>query len=149
MGLLSFSTLGHVSKMLKTTIFDLAMKLNVVYSLWMMSTKRSRYPSEALRYLELNCHVLVLHVVTELTHFVSFLTQLRRQLDEKEVLYAHETEGCTWHPEFGGWMIESTPSRPYSKYASDLLRVERNMILRRRRLLSLLKPNEIAPYVRC
>ena len=93
--------------------------------------------------------MLVLHVVTELTHIVSFLTQLRRQLDEKEVLYAHETEGCTWHPEFGGWMIESTPSRPYSKYASDLLRVERNMILRRRRLLSLLKPNEIAPYVRC
>ena len=44
-------------------------------------------------------------------------------------------------------MIESTPSRPYSKYASDLLRVERNMILRRRRLLSLLRPNEIAPYV--
>lgn len=76
------------------------------------------------------------------------ILKLRRQLDEKEYLYAHETEGCTWHPEFGGWMIESTPSRPYSKYASDLLRVERNMILRRRRLLSLLKPNEIAPYVR-
>lgn len=73
--------------------------------------------------------------------------QLRQQLIEKEHQYSHESEGCTWHPEFGGWMIESTPSRPYSKFASDLLRVERNMILRRRRLLSLLKPNEIAPYV--
>ena len=57
-------------------------------------------------------------------------------------------EGGTWHPEFGGWMIESTPSRPYNKFASDLLRVERNMIVRRRRLLSVLAPDEIAPYVR-
>jgi glutamate--cysteine ligase catalytic subunit len=75
------------------------------------------------------------------------MAQLRAALIEKEHQFAHEMEGCTWHPEFGGWMIESTPSRPYNKFASDLLRVERNMILRRRRLLSLLKPDEIAPYV--
>ena len=72
---------------------------------------------------------------------------MRALLDEKEAKHAHENEGCTWHPEFGGWMIESTPSRPYSKYANDLLRVERNMILRRRRLLTVLKENEIAPTV--
>jgi glutamate--cysteine ligase catalytic subunit len=46
-------------------------------------------------------------------------------------------------------MIESTPSKPYSNYAADLLRVERNMILRRRRILSVLKPNEISPTVTC
>jgi glutamate--cysteine ligase catalytic subunit len=74
--------------------------------------------------------------------------QLRKLLIEKEKQFEHEMEGCTWHPEFGGWMIESTPSRPYSKFASDLLRVERNMIVRRRRLLSVLEPDEIAPYVR-
>ena len=34
-----------------------------------------------------------------------------------------------------------------TNYASDLLRVERNMVLRRRRLLSVLKDNEIAPTV--
>jgi glutamate--cysteine ligase catalytic subunit len=45
-------------------------------------------------------------------------------------------------------MIESTPSRPYNQYVSDLLRVERNMLLRRRRLISVLAPNEIAPTVR-
>lgn len=44
-------------------------------------------------------------------------------------------------------MIESTPRRPYSGYAIDLLRVERNMRLRRRRLLTALLPNEIAPTV--
>lgn len=62
---------------------------------------------------------------------------------------SHQSEGCTWHPEFGNWMIESTPSKPYNNYASDLLRVERNMVLRRRRLLSVLRENEIAPYVTC
>lgn len=62
---------------------------------------------------------------------------------------SHQSEGCTWHPEFGNWMIESTPSKPYNNYASDLLRVERNMILRRRRLLSVLREDEIAPYVTC
>ncbi len=44
-------------------------------------------------------------------------------------------------------MVESTPSRPYSGYAADLLRVERSMILRRRRLLAGLNENEIAPTV--
>lgn len=58
----------------------------------------------------------------------AFIEQLRLSLIEKENLFAHESEGCTWHPEFGGWMIESTPSRPYTNYVSDLLRVERNMV---------------------
>lgn len=70
-------------------------------------------------------------------------------MSEKELLFSHESEGATWHPEFGGWMVESTPRRPYTNYVSDLLRVERNMLLRRRRLLSVLRPNEIAPLVTC
>ena len=56
-------------------------------------------------------------------------------------------EGCTWNPEFGAWMVEATPSKPYANFVSDLLRVERNMLLRRKRLLSVLTPNEIAPLV--
>lgn len=36
-----------------------------------------------------------------------------------------------------------------TNYASDLLRVERNMVLRRRRLLSVLNKDEIAPTVTC
>ena len=46
-------------------------------------------------------------------------------------------------------MVESTPSRPYTGYASDLLRIERNMVVRRRRLLAALKEDEIAPTVTC
>jgi glutamate--cysteine ligase catalytic subunit len=53
-----------------------------------------------------------------------------------------------WHPEYGAWMVESTPSRPYTGYAPDLLRIERNMTLRRNRILTALKENEIVPTVR-
>ena len=42
-------------------------------------------------------------------------------------------------------MVEGTPSRPYGGYAADLCRVERNMRLRRRRLLSELAEDEICP----
>jgi len=68
-------------------------------------------------------------------------------LNTKEASHQHHVEGCNWVPEYGAWMIESTPRRPYSGYAIDLLRVERNMRLRRRRLLTALLPNEIAPTV--
>lgn len=62
---------------------------------------------------------------------------------------SHLVEGCIWHPEFGSWMVEATPSIPYGNFSTDLLRVERNMNLRRRRLLAALRPNEIVPYVTC
>eukprot|EP00557_Chaetoceros_sp_GSL56_P002214 CAMPEP_0176500564 /NCGR_PEP_ID=MMETSP0200_2-20121128/13630_1 /TAXON_ID=947934 /ORGANISM="Chaetoceros sp., Strain GSL56" /LENGTH=935 /DNA_ID=CAMNT_0017899263 /DNA_START=602 /DNA_END=3409 /DNA_ORIENTATION=- len=68
-------------------------------------------------------------------------------LKDKEESHQHHVEGCNWVPEYGAWMIESTPRRPYSGYAIDLLRVERNMRLRRRRLLTALKEDEIAPTV--
>ena len=57
--------------------------------------------------------------------------------------------GCAWVPEYGSWMVEATPAKPYSAYASDLVTVERNMRLRRARLLSVLRPNEICPTVPC
>jgi hypothetical protein len=37
--------------------------------------------------------------------------ELREILEAKEKTVEHQSEGVTWHPEFGGWMIESTPSR--------------------------------------
>ena len=44
-------------------------------------------------------------------------------------------------------MVEATPSRPYTGFSTDLLRVERNMRLRRKRILTVLNKNEIAPTV--
>lgn len=42
-------------------------------------------------------------------------------------------------------MVEATPKRPYTGFTTDLLRVERNMRLRRRRLLTELRDDEVAP----
>jgi len=53
--------------------------------------------------------------------------------------------GCSWHQEYGSWMVEGTPSAPYSGYTVSLVQVEQNMRLRRARLLSALRDDEIAP----
>jgi len=55
--------------------------------------------------------------------------------------------GANWMPEYGSWMVESTPHVPYSGYTEDLLNVEKNMRLRRTRLKSVLDEGEIAPTV--
>ena len=51
-------------------------------------------------------------------------------------------------PEYGSWMLEGTPKRPLRGLTTSLTRVERNMRLRRRRLLATLAEDEIAPTVR-
>eukprot|EP01084_Bolivina_argentea_P241701 405675_1 len=68
--------------------------------------------------------------------------EVLEDLRAKEVAAAHarknEEEGCIWHPEYGAWMIEGTPLKPYQGLSTDLHRVESNMRLRRRHLLSVL-----------
>lgn len=67
------------------------------------------------------------------------------ELNRKETLNNNKGEGCHFVPEYGAWMIEATPKRPYTGYTSDLLRVERSMRLRRKRMLTALGENEVAP----
>jgi len=98
---------------------------------------------------EIECGIFVINAKSKSIKLQLRGAELLELLQQNELKVMHQSEGCTWHPEFGTWMIESTPSRPYSNYATDLLRVERNMILRRRRLLASLQPNEIAPTVTC
>jgi len=73
--------------------------------------------------------------------------EIMDELNRKEKLNEQMVEGCTWVPEYGAWMVEATPNRPYTGYTTDLLRVERNMRLRRKRFLTVLGENEIAPTV--
>jgi glutamate--cysteine ligase catalytic subunit len=96
---------------------------------------------------EIECGIFAIDHTNKTVKLSIRSAELRALLSEKEIEHVHQTEGATWQPEFGAWMIESTPSRPYSNYANDLLRVERNMIIRRRRLLAALHSNEIAPTV--
>ena len=69
------------------------------------------------------------------------------ELNRKESENKQIVEGCNWVPEYGAWMVEATPNRPYTGFTTDLLRVERNMRLRRKRILTVLKPEEIAPTI--
>eukprot|EP00438_Fugacium_kawagutii_P002573 Skav219261 [mRNA] locus=scaffold1380:6406:13059:- [translate_table: standard] len=43
----------------------------------------------------------------------------------------HAFRGCTWHQEYGSWMLEGTPDLPYGGYTMSLASVEQNMRLRR------------------
>jgi glutamate--cysteine ligase catalytic subunit len=49
---------------------------------------------------------------------------------------------ASWHPEYGRYMIEGVPTRPYKHNITDLLCVERDMIARRRQVSKYLRPNE-------
>ncbi len=69
------------------------------------------------------------------------------ELNRKESENKQIVEGCNWVPEYGAWMVEATPNRPYTGYTTDLLRVERNMRLRRKRILTALHEDEIAPTI--
>ena len=40
--------------------------------------------------------------------------QIMDDLNDKEKSHLHRMEGCHWVPEYGGWMIEATPNRPYT-----------------------------------
>jgi len=66
---------------------------------------------------------------------------------EKE---AEEKAGCgtcppsvIFHPEYGRFMIETTPSGPYGGYTRDLRCVEANMRVRREKIKKFTKPGEI------
>jgi len=72
-------------------------------------------------------------------------SEVLEKLREKEGEVTTGHSGCTWHQEYGSWMVEGTPSTPYGGYTTSLLQVEHNMRLRRARIIKALGPNEIAP----
>lgn len=76
-------------------------------------------------------------------------------IDDLQRIEAHgqvhglsESDKFTWMPEYGSWMLESTPGKPYEGILS-LLEIEYNMMMRRSRLLSVLHHDEIVPTMSC
>jgi len=59
-----------------------------------------------------------------------------------------EADMCAWMPEYGRWMLEGTPGKPFEGITA-LTKVEDSMRLRRSRLLAHLRPDEIAPTFAC
>ncbi|KAL7567602.1 hypothetical protein ACA910_000199 [Epithemia clementina (nom. ined.)] len=73
-------------------------------------------------------------------------SEIMTELNRQESMYTSENE-VAFVPEYGAWMCEATPARPYTGYTADLLRVERSMRMRRRRMLTVLDDDEMAPTV--
>jgi hypothetical protein len=108
----------------------------------------------SLRAKEVRCHfypAIIWVNNNDLTLSFRFLLltfhQIMEELNENEAMHLQTLEGCNWVPEYGAWMVEATPDRPYTGYTFDLLRVERNMRLRRKRLMTVLHENEVAPTI--
>lgn len=73
------------------------------------------------------------------------ILQVLAKSHEQAMSLAPETidEVPTFHPEYGRFMLESTPGKPYGCTASELRQVEPNMRRRRRIARGHLKPNEV------
>ena len=78
----------------------------------------------------------------------AIIEDLRRIEDHGQMHGLSESDRFVWMPEYGSWMLESTPGKPYEGLSS-LLEVENNMMMRRSRLLSCLRENEIVPTLSC
>jgi len=78
----------------------------------------------------------------------TIIEDLRRIEDHGQMQGLSESDRFVWMPEYGAWMLESTPGKPYEGLTS-LLEVENNMMMRRSRLLSCLNANEIVPTLSC
>ena len=73
--------------------------------------------------------------------------ELREELNSEQCPHEDKSKWCEYQPEYGSWMIESIPSRPFNGGTIDLLDVEKNMRIRRERLIDKLGANEIIPYL--
>ena len=76
------------------------------------------------------------------------IEDLKRIEEHGQVHGLSESDRFMWMPEYGSWMLESTPGKPYEGLSS-LLAIEKNMMMRRSRLLSVLRPNEVVPTLSC
>ena len=83
--------------------------------------------------------------VSKSAHLSLRAKEIKEELNKREGDHLHCVEGAHWHEEYGSWMVESTPRTPYSGYIRDLLRIEKNMRLRRCRILSALRARQASP----
>ena len=67
---------------------------------------------------EIECGIFKIDPVTKSIKLSLRSELLREVLESREESAKYETEGCLWHPEWGCWMIESTPSEPYSNVSN-------------------------------
>eukprot|EP00750_Incisomonas_marina_P016611 INCI19219.2.p1 GENE.INCI19219.2~~INCI19219.2.p1 ORF type:complete len:693 (+),score=109.86 INCI19219.2:212-2290(+) len=96
---------------------------------------------------EVEFHLVAFDPITKTVRLPLNAYDVLATLEKQNKDYKEPTQkynDCAWHPEFGSWMIETTPSAPYGSRVSDLLQIEENMRLRRARLYNGLGPNVTA-----
>lgn len=69
--------------------------------------------------------------------------EIINKLEAEDELLPEEERMCTWHPEYGAWMVEATPSRPFGGYDLDLENVESSMRMRQQRISAALDDDEL------
>lgn len=67
----------------------------------------------------------------------------KRRVDQLALGISGEECIPVFHPEYGRYMLESTPGEPYGSTLEDLLKVEENMRFRRKLAKSFMKDNEV------
>ncbi|CAG8597076.1 10153_t:CDS:10 [Diversispora eburnea] len=66
-----------------------------------------------------------------------------RDIQNDSLLWGDEVSNTSWKPEYGRYMLEGTPGKPYGSSLSDLIQVEPNMKLRREIAEKHLEQNEV------
>lgn len=74
------------------------------------------------------------------------LAELQESEERRRAFSVPVQHTASWMPEFGRWMLESTPGKPYDGL-EGIVSIEPQMRSRRSRLLGALQPGEIAPTV--
>jgi glutamate--cysteine ligase catalytic subunit len=69
--------------------------------------------------------------------------KVRLSLHAQEMLsQLDQNQDSSWHPEYGRYMLEATPKVPYGSHLRDLLKVEENIIQRRKWVQQFLKKDQ-------
>ncbi|RHZ47742.1 hypothetical protein Glove_568g5 [Diversispora epigaea] len=72
------------------------------------------------------------------------LEELRKEEEEDQINpNSGKVLNTSWKPEYGRYMLEGTPGKPYGSSLSDLIQVEQNMKLRREIAEKHLEPDEV------
>mmetsp|Transcript_12081 Transcript_12081/g.15670 ORF Transcript_12081/g.15670 Transcript_12081/m.15670 type:complete len:729 (+) Transcript_12081:98-2284(+) len=93
---------------------------------------------------EVEFHIFKLNEKEESAAISLKARDLIQKLSEEDELLKKkgDTIYSIWHPEYGAWMIEAPPNKPYGNSATDLRTVEPNLRNRRKRILDALGEDE-------
>ena len=90
-------------------------------------------PSTQAGAAQVEYHLVVFDPVSKTVRIACIAPAVLQQLqaEDDSGKFAH---ACTWHPEYGSWMVEATPAGPYGRTTSDLRTVEGSLAFRRARI---------------